>query len=85
MKKFQIIMRVVFVLVLLASSGSLVPRGMAQTNSNSQPAAAQASPSEPSTITSEVSAVWQKIVSWLVDDARSDEANTHIVQTAGCD
>ena len=83
MRKFHIMLRVVVMLLLLGCSGSFLSRSMAQTNSNSQPIAAQASPSALSTITSAVSALWQKVVTWLVDDARSDQPNAHVVQTSG--
>ncbi len=79
MRKLQIML---VVLLMLGWSGALLPRSMAQTNSNSQGIAAQANPSTLSTITSTVSSLWQKIVTWLVDDVRTDEAQTHIIQTA---
>lgn len=85
MRKVHFILRVAVVLLLLGWSGSLLPRSMAQTNSNSQPIAAQANPSTVSTITSAVSSLWQKIVTWLVDDARTDQATAHVIQTGGCD
>lgn len=85
MRKFHFMLRVVVILLLLGWSGSFLPRSLAQTNSNSQPVAAQASPSELSTLTSAVSALWQKIVSWLVADARTDQATTHVIQSGGCD
>lgn len=83
MRKLQIMLRVVVVLLLLGWSGSLLPRSMAQTNSNSQPISAQASPSTLSTVTSAVSSLWQKIVTWLVADARTDQATTHVIQSCG--
>ena len=83
MRKLQIMVRVVVVLLLLGWSGSFLPRSAAQTNNNSQPIAAQTSLSTLSTITSAVSYLWQKIVTWLVDDARSDQPTTHVVQTNG--
>jgi protein-S-isoprenylcysteine O-methyltransferase Ste14 len=83
MRKLQVMLRVVVVLLLLGWSGSLLPRSMAQTNSNSQPVAAQVSASALSTITNAVSTWWQKVVTWLVADARSDQPNAHVVQTSG--
>jgi protein-S-isoprenylcysteine O-methyltransferase Ste14 len=82
MRKLQVMLRVVVVLLLLGWAGSFLPRSMAQTNSN-QPIAVQASPSTLSTITSAVSSLWQKMVSWLINDARTDQATTHVVQTSG--
>ena len=81
MRKLQIMLRLVVMLLLLGWSGSFLPRSMAQTNSSSQPIAAQASPSALSTITNAVSALWQKVVSWLVADARTDQATTHVIQS----
>ena len=81
MRKLRFMLRVMVVLLLLGWSGSFLPRSTAQTNSNSQPIAAQASPSTLSTITSAVSSLWQKIVTWLVDDGRTDQATTHVIQS----
>jgi len=83
MRKFHFMLRVMVVLLLLGWSGLFLPRSMAQTNSNSQPISAQASPSTLSTVTSAVSSLWQRIVTWLVADARTDQATTHVIQSCG--
>ena len=80
MKKYQILLRVVVLLLVLGCSGSLLPLGMAQTNGSSA-TAPQTWSSESSTMGSAVTELWQKIVSWLVDDARSDEPSSHVLQT----
>ena len=82
MRKFQILLRIVVMLLLLGCFGSLLPLSMAQSNNNSQPPA-ETSSSLLSTMTTAVGDLWQGIVSWLVDDARDDLPQTHVVQTSG--
>ena len=80
MKKYQILLRVVVLLLVLGCSGSLLPLGMAQTNGSSS-AASQICLGEPPTMRSAVTDMCYNIVSWLVDDARSDEPSSHVLQT----
>jgi len=82
MRKFQILVRVAVMLLLLGCSASLLPLSMAQSKSNSQPPG-ETSSSVLSTMTTAIGGLWREVVSWLVDDARDDLPQTHVVQTSG--